>query len=486
MRSIFPTRSRPAILLRATAATVLLMAMCAGFAAQGPTAGAKSRYTVKTIKLAKGVQLLEVHDSKGPNRIRVIRMDPRIATLDVGDAGPTWPAYAPTSSIAKAHHAVAAINGDFAKDGHPWHPYMEDGMPGTTGFNVGSGFSTQASGRNSYVGRGPIHSSASDLSHGTHLKIGVWNEKIKKSDELAAYTYQGGSAEHAPKGACTARLIPGGEQKWGPGKKSIRRTYHVDSQKCQTDPLTFGSDRNAVILSSKTKTGKAANWLSKLTAGNDVRLEWDIPGRSDVLDQQSGVPLLQHGKIVAPGSCASYYCGLNPRTGIGYLKNGNVVLVTVDGRQHSSKGMTLPEFAKVFEWLGAQWAVNSRRRRIDHDDRQAQGQVQGDERPEQQGPQAATHRRRLPGADRQGPGRAEDARPLAVRDAARLGHGTGCLRRSERREAGAAGGAARSGLDRRAAGRAARTRLKRSSPAWQGILPDDHRQLTLTATRLVN
>ena len=188
--------------------------------------------------------------------------------------------------------------------------------------------------------------------------MGVWNEKLKKSDELAAFTYQGGSSEHAPKGACTARLIPAGEEKWGPSKKSIRRTYHVDSQKCQADPLTFGSDRNAVILSSKTKSGKAASWLGKLTAGNEVRLEWDIPGRSDVLDQQSGVPLLQHGKIVAPGSCASYYCGLNPRTGIGYLKNGNIVMVTVDGRQHSSKGMTLPEFAKVFEWLGAQWAVN--------------------------------------------------------------------------------------------------------------------------------
>ena len=132
-------RSRPTLLLRSIAAAVVLAAACAGFAAQGSPAGAKGRYTVKTIQLAKGVQLLEVHDSKGPNRIRVIRMDPKLATLDVGDAGPTWPAYAPTSSIAKAHHAVAAINGDFAKDGHPWHPYMEDGMPGTTGFNVGLG-----------------------------------------------------------------------------------------------------------------------------------------------------------------------------------------------------------------------------------------------------------------------------------------------------------------------------------------------------------
>ena len=139
MPSVPSTRSRPAIPLRAAAAVVLLAAICAGFASRGSAAGAKGRYTVKTIKVAKGVQLLEVHDSKGPNRIRVIRMDPKVATLDVGDAGPTWPAYAPTSSIARAHHAVAAINGDFAKDGHPWHPYMEDGMPGTTGFNVGLG-----------------------------------------------------------------------------------------------------------------------------------------------------------------------------------------------------------------------------------------------------------------------------------------------------------------------------------------------------------
>jgi exopolysaccharide biosynthesis protein len=353
-----PSRLRPATLVRLVAAALLLATVLAELATHQAPAGAKSRYTVKTIKLAKGVQLLEVHDSKGPNRIRVIRMDPTVATLDVGDAGPTWPAYSPTSRIAKAHHAVAAINGDFAKRGHPWHPYLEDGMPGTTGFNIGSGFSTQADGKHSYVGRGPIHSVANDLTHGTHLKVGVWNEQIKKSDELAAFTYQGGTAEHAPKGACTARLLPAGDAGWGSGKKTIRRRYHVDGQKCQTDPLTFGSDHHAVILSSKTKSGKAASWLGRLKAGNDVRLEWGIPGRTDVLDQQSGVPLLQRGKVVAPGSCASYYCGLNPRTGIGYLKNGNIVLVTVDGRQHSSKGMTLPQFAGVFQWLGAQWAVN--------------------------------------------------------------------------------------------------------------------------------
>ncbi|MEO3945282.1 phosphodiester glycosidase family protein [Gorillibacterium sp. CAU 1737] len=51
--------------------------------------------------------------------------------------------------------------------------------------------------------------------------------------------------------------------------------------------------------------------------------------------------------------------GANPRTGIGILSANHYVFVVVDGRQANySKGMTLTEFAQLFEDMGAKEAYN--------------------------------------------------------------------------------------------------------------------------------
>ena len=48
----------------------------------------------------------------------------------------------------------------------------------------------------------------------------------------------------------------------------------------------------------------------------------------------------------------------NPRTGIGMIEPGHYVFIVVDGRQESSRGLTLDEFAKIFEDLGCKTAYN--------------------------------------------------------------------------------------------------------------------------------
>lgn len=47
-----------------------------------------------------------------------------------------------------------------------------------------------------------------------------------------------------------------------------------------------------------------------------------------------------------------------PRTAIGYTKSGNLILVTVDGREQSSQGASLPELAMIMKELGAYNAMN--------------------------------------------------------------------------------------------------------------------------------
>ena len=50
--------------------------------------------------------------------------------------------------------------------------------------------------------------------------------------------------------------------------------------------------------------------------------------------------------------------GRNPRTAIGYTKNNEFIMVTVDGREKSSVGMTLTETAQMMKDFGCIWAMN--------------------------------------------------------------------------------------------------------------------------------
>lgn len=48
----------------------------------------------------------------------------------------------------------------------------------------------------------------------------------------------------------------------------------------------------------------------------------------------------------------------HPRTAVGIKPNGNVILLTVDGRHENSAGMSLFELTKVMNWLGCKNAIN--------------------------------------------------------------------------------------------------------------------------------
>ena len=50
--------------------------------------------------------------------------------------------------------------------------------------------------------------------------------------------------------------------------------------------------------------------------------------------------------------------GKNPRTAIGYTENNEFIMVTVDGREQSSVGMTLGELARLMQSFGCTNAMN--------------------------------------------------------------------------------------------------------------------------------
>ena len=50
--------------------------------------------------------------------------------------------------------------------------------------------------------------------------------------------------------------------------------------------------------------------------------------------------------------------GRNPRTAIGYTRDNEFIMITVDGREHASIGMTLGETARLMKEFGCVEAMN--------------------------------------------------------------------------------------------------------------------------------
>ena len=70
-----------------------------------------------------------------------------------------------------------------------------------------------------------------------------------------------------------------------------------------------------------------------------------------------GAIILKDGKI--PSKFSHNSPGRHPRTAIGSSKDGKeIIMVTVDGRQQKSLGMTLTELANLMLELGAYNAIN--------------------------------------------------------------------------------------------------------------------------------
>lgn len=70
-----------------------------------------------------------------------------------------------------------------------------------------------------------------------------------------------------------------------------------------------------------------------------------------------GPPLVKDGVAIEDFS-SSNIKNSNPRTGVGMIEPGHFIFIVVDGRQENTHGMTLKDFAKVFEDYGCETAYN--------------------------------------------------------------------------------------------------------------------------------
>lgn len=118
--------------------------------------------------------------------------------------------------------------------------------------------------------------------------------------------------------------------------------------------------RGAVLVAN----GVAAYGLRRLQVGDEVQLKVDLsPEVGEIRAAVGGGPRLVWGGRLAVEHrqerfADSFAHRRHPRSGVG-LREGTLVLVTVDGRQPGySEGMTLTEFGQLFLDLGCTEAMN--------------------------------------------------------------------------------------------------------------------------------
>jgi hypothetical protein len=332
--------------------------------ARSDSAEAAARLRIRKERIAPGLVLLRIRDPRGPNRIRVLKVDRFSAlTLDVQLANDQIPGHEQTSSMAARNGAVAAINGDYtilpsnAGAGRPINLFAEDGNLVTSPLIFGRNFAVSHDEQNVYFGHPKLGAILTREVSGEQWAIPAWNEAQATAGEISAYTVLGGPSFAPPLNACSARLMPTGVVAWQDGQAGVGHQHTVQAVRCSFSRL---KRRGGTVIAAPMGTVES-ELIAGLIVGETVTLSWSPKALwTGVLDTIGGNPILVQNGVVTAGTCTgSYFCDRNPRTGVAIDSAGTILLVTVDGRQPGkSVGMTPLEFATLFQSLGAQSALN--------------------------------------------------------------------------------------------------------------------------------
>ena len=239
------------------------------------------------------------------------------------------------STIAKSKNAIAAVNGTYFK--------FQSGVPlGTLMINekvyTGPVYDRVALGifDNGFdVAR--VQLNANIKGSGAKVKVDNVNQPRMLSTHVLVYTPEWGkTSPYAPKYGMSLRVADG------------------KITKASANPLDI--PQNGYVISGPKKL------LQPLLKNKDVDLTIKtIPEWKNVKHIISGGPYLVKNGEVFVDMTAQKLCaigGRNPRTAVGYTSDNNLILLTADGREGSSIGMTLMELARFMQSLGCIGAIN--------------------------------------------------------------------------------------------------------------------------------
>lgn len=297
-------------------------------------AGAKISDVEKGIKHIKMIRLYNGR----PVRINVVEIcqgvNPDLA-IEPQIASKTLASRQKISNIAARDNAIVAINGGYFKP--------QTGVPlGTLMINkkvyTGPIYDRVAMGifDNSYdMARVQLKASIDTNIGG--LKIDNINQPRMLSTHTIVYTPEwGATSPPSPKYGKQIVIADG----------KLVRTSYASCEIPKNGFVIVGSEKNlnTIIKAKKFKLNVKTN------------PEWD--GVKHII---SGGPYLIRNNEVYVDMTAQKLASIgerNPRTAIGYTKENHLVMVTVDGREGSSIGLTLVELANLMKEFGCVNAMN--------------------------------------------------------------------------------------------------------------------------------
>ena len=286
---------------------------------------------VKHIKLTK-------YFKGSPIRINVIEVNSKInpdLQLTPALASETLGKKSTITTIAKKNNSIVAINGTFFKP--------STGVPlGTLMINkkmyTGPIYNRVAMGifDNGYD-MARIQLNASLKAHDKILKVDNINQPRMLATYVIAYTPQWG------------KMAP-------PSPKYGKQIAVKDNQIVATSTSALEIPQDGFVIVGPSKS------LDEFLDEKEVKLEvLTTPEWKDVNHIISGGPyLVKNGGVYVDvteqklGSIG----GRNPRTAVGYTADNNLIIVTVDGREKNSIGMTLFELAAFMKSIGCVNAMN--------------------------------------------------------------------------------------------------------------------------------
>lgn len=254
------------------------------------------------------------------------------------------------SNASKRTQALGGVNGDFAdKFGNPLGCMLRDGElislpePNRSVFGWGPGMNTVTT----LTAKG-----TAKIPGGEREIVGLNREAV--DNELVLETPTGGMSLSRNPGVHVVFTASGFLR---PGVETSGTVTRVVANETSVK-LNPGEW-------SLVGTGSQATALSALKAGDTVAATVNLAGVDlfSVRNILAGGPsLLKDGNptidVVKERFSNAFANDRHPRTAVGFGRDGDVWLVVVDGRNPSSRGMSLPELADFMAGLGCADAMN--------------------------------------------------------------------------------------------------------------------------------
>ena len=310
---------------------------------------------VEHLKLCRGHR--SDNDATGPWVINLLRVDPKQIDLRVVHALDEGVGLETTSSIAARHGAVAAVNAGFFRTtgtyrGEPSGVLAIDGKLISEPIQNRAAFGLINRSDRSEIIFGHLRFSGHvESTRGRRHAINGMN-RPRAADELIVYT---------PEFHRTTLTTPEGVEAIVRRNKIIRVNDRAGSNVIPAGGLVISA------------SGRARDWaLANLRSGSRIRIDTKlVPVESEMADLWKRASFIVGGgpQLIidsraaitseAEAVAARFASDRHPRTAIARLKDGRVLLATVDGRQPSaSVGMSLPELANLLLEFGAAEAIN--------------------------------------------------------------------------------------------------------------------------------